>query len=207
MQVFVERALAQLVRAILLGQALVGRLREGMGVHVDEARDRHEALAVDRGVDRAGIARPDMDDLVALEHEVAAVEIDVALLGIVPGDDMVEVRDASGLAAHRSLLFRGQTGMIGVMTAKLSENAKGVYIIAATPFTDDGALDLQSVDTLTDFYLRCGVMASPARHDRPTPRCDRGRRSWSLSFHFLRIHQPTSLSRFFSSPPLGGEGG
>ena len=40
---------------------------------------------------------------------------------------------------------------------KLSESAKGVYIIAATPFTDDGALDLQSVDTLTDFYLRCGV--------------------------------------------------
>ena len=41
--------------------------------------------------------------------------------------------------------------------SKLSENAKGVYIIAATPFTDEGALDLQSVDTLTDFYLRCGV--------------------------------------------------
>lgn len=40
---------------------------------------------------------------------------------------------------------------------KLNESAKGVYIIAATPFTDDGALDLQSVDTLTDFYLRCGV--------------------------------------------------
>jgi len=43
------------------------------------------------------------------------------------------------------------------MTAKLSENAKGVYIIAATPFTDDGALDLQSLDTLTEFYLRAGV--------------------------------------------------
>jgi len=43
------------------------------------------------------------------------------------------------------------------MTSKLTESAKGVYIIAATPFTDDGALDLQSVDTLTDFYLGCGV--------------------------------------------------
>lgn len=44
------------------------------------------------------------------------------------------------------------------MTAgKLDETAKGVYIIAATPFTDDGALDLQSIDTLTDFYLRSGV--------------------------------------------------
>ena len=40
---------------------------------------------------------------------------------------------------------------------KLSEQAKGVYIIAATPFTDEGALDLQSIDTLTDFYLGCGV--------------------------------------------------
>jgi 4-hydroxy-tetrahydrodipicolinate synthase len=40
---------------------------------------------------------------------------------------------------------------------KLSEKAKGVYIIAATPFTEEGALDLQSIDTLTDFYLGCGV--------------------------------------------------
>jgi 4-hydroxy-tetrahydrodipicolinate synthase len=43
------------------------------------------------------------------------------------------------------------------MTSKLTEGAKGVYIIAATPFTEDGTLDMQSVDTLTDFYLRCGV--------------------------------------------------
>ena len=42
-------------------------------------------------------------------------------------------------------------------TGKLNEQAKGVYIIAATPFTDEGAVDLQSVDTLTDFYLGCGV--------------------------------------------------
>jgi 4-hydroxy-tetrahydrodipicolinate synthase len=48
------------------------------------------------------------------------------------------------------------------MTAKLTkaaltEQAKGVFIIAATPFTDEGAFDLQSLDTLTDFYLGCGV--------------------------------------------------
>lgn len=42
-------------------------------------------------------------------------------------------------------------------SGKLNEQAKGVYIIAATPFTDEGAVDLQSVDTLTDFYLGCGV--------------------------------------------------
>jgi 4-hydroxy-tetrahydrodipicolinate synthase len=40
---------------------------------------------------------------------------------------------------------------------KLTEQAKGVFIIAATPFTDEGALDLGSVDSLTDFYLGCGV--------------------------------------------------
>ena len=49
---------------------------------------------------------------------------------------------------------------------KLNEQAKGVFIIAATPFTDDGALDLQSVDTLTDFYLRLRrSRIHPARHD------------------------------------------
>lgn len=42
-------------------------------------------------------------------------------------------------------------------TGKLTEAAKGVYIIAATPFTEEGALDLPSVDSLTDFYLSCGV--------------------------------------------------
>ena len=39
----------------------------------------------------------------------------------------------------------------------LSERASGVYTIAATPFREDGALDISSVDSLTDFYLRCGV--------------------------------------------------
>ena len=42
-------------------------------------------------------------------------------------------------------------------SGNLNEQAKGVYIIAATPFTDEGAVDLQSVDSLTDFYLGCGV--------------------------------------------------
>src|SRR6218665_4131326 len=42
-------------------------------------------------------------------------------------------------------------------TKKLSEDATGVYIIAATPFTDDAELDLASTDSLTDFYLDKGV--------------------------------------------------
>ncbi len=173
-EVFVERALPQLVAAILLGQALVGGLGERMAVDVDQARDRHEPPAVDRGVDRAGEARPDMGDLVALEHQVGVVEIDVALFRIVPGDDMVEVRDASGFAAHRSFTLLRPDWHDPAMTAKLTEAAKGVYIIAATPFTDDGALDLQSVDTLTDFYLRLRCpWLHPARHDGRGAQADR----------------------------------
>ena len=40
---------------------------------------------------------------------------------------------------------------------KLEANAKGVYAIAVTPFTPDGAVDSSSVDRMTDFYLSCGV--------------------------------------------------
>ncbi|ARO32035.1 dihydrodipicolinate synthetase-like protein [Rhizobium sp. NXC14] len=41
--------------------------------------------------------------------------------------------------------------------ARLTENAKGVYVIAVTPFADDGALDLESVDCMVDFYEGAGV--------------------------------------------------
>ncbi len=43
------------------------------------------------------------------------------------------------------------------MTAKLDESAKGIYVIAATPFAENGALDLTSTDRMVDFYLSCGV--------------------------------------------------
>lgn len=43
------------------------------------------------------------------------------------------------------------------MSALLNEKAKGVYIIAATPFLDDDSIDFDSIDTLTDFYLEKGV--------------------------------------------------
>ncbi len=39
----------------------------------------------------------------------------------------------------------------------LDETAKGVFTIAATPFTPDGALDLDSVDRMTDFYAEKGA--------------------------------------------------
>lgn len=43
------------------------------------------------------------------------------------------------------------------MTLLLDRHSAGVFIIAATPFSDDGALDLESADTLIDFYLQKGV--------------------------------------------------
>lgn len=33
----------------------------------------------------------------------------------------------------------------------------GVYVIAVTPFTDTGAIDSYSVDSMVDFYARCGA--------------------------------------------------
>jgi 4-hydroxy-tetrahydrodipicolinate synthase len=39
----------------------------------------------------------------------------------------------------------------------LDATARGVFVIAATPFTDGGAVDLQSIDRLVEFYLAAGV--------------------------------------------------
>lgn len=39
----------------------------------------------------------------------------------------------------------------------LDESAKGVYIIAATPFDHEGRLDLESLDRLIGFYIEAGV--------------------------------------------------
>lgn len=40
---------------------------------------------------------------------------------------------------------------------KLDATAKGVYLIAVTPFTEDGSLDLASTDRMVDFYLERGA--------------------------------------------------
>src|SRR5262245_39514621 len=39
---------------------------------------------------------------------------------------------------------------------RLTSEARGVYPIAPTPFVDDGRVDIDSIDRLTDFYLGCG---------------------------------------------------
>jgi 4-hydroxy-tetrahydrodipicolinate synthase len=43
------------------------------------------------------------------------------------------------------------------MTGALTEKARGVYIISATPFSDDGKVDLESTDKLVEFYIDKGV--------------------------------------------------
>ncbi len=43
------------------------------------------------------------------------------------------------------------------MSKPLDRSAKGVYLIAVTPFTDTGALDLASTDRMVDFCLEKGV--------------------------------------------------
>jgi len=43
------------------------------------------------------------------------------------------------------------------MSMLLKRSAAGVFLIAATPFKADGSLDLDSTDSLVDFYLSHGV--------------------------------------------------
>jgi 4-hydroxy-tetrahydrodipicolinate synthase len=40
---------------------------------------------------------------------------------------------------------------------KLDSNAKGVYVIAPTPFHPDGRIDDASIDRMTDFFMKAGV--------------------------------------------------
>lgn len=43
------------------------------------------------------------------------------------------------------------------MTSLINRNSEGVFIIAATPFDDTGAIDYDSTDRMVDFYLETGV--------------------------------------------------
>ena len=41
--------------------------------------------------------------------------------------------------------------------ARLTAEARGVFVISVTPFREDGSLDLDSLDRVTDFYLGAGA--------------------------------------------------
>ena len=40
---------------------------------------------------------------------------------------------------------------------KLRSDARGVYVIAPTPFQPDGSIDASSIDRMTDFFIAAGV--------------------------------------------------
>lgn len=42
-------------------------------------------------------------------------------------------------------------------TQLISEDTRGVFPIAATPFSEDGSVDFESIDSLVDFYLESGA--------------------------------------------------
>jgi 4-hydroxy-tetrahydrodipicolinate synthase len=44
-----------------------------------------------------------------------------------------------------------------MVTRKLDESVSGVFVVSATPFEDDGTLDVNSLQSLTDFYIEKGV--------------------------------------------------
>ena len=39
----------------------------------------------------------------------------------------------------------------------IDSSARGVYVIAPTPFLVDGSVDVPSIDRMVDFYLECGT--------------------------------------------------
>ena len=43
------------------------------------------------------------------------------------------------------------------MSQLINRYSEGVFIISATPFTENGELDLNSTDSMVDFYLNSGV--------------------------------------------------
>jgi len=43
------------------------------------------------------------------------------------------------------------------MSQQIHRNSDGVFIIAATPFSENGSIDIASTDRMVDFYLDCGV--------------------------------------------------
>jgi len=40
---------------------------------------------------------------------------------------------------------------------RLTNSARGVFVIAVTPFMPDGSIDMESCDRMVDFYLEAGA--------------------------------------------------
>jgi 4-hydroxy-tetrahydrodipicolinate synthase len=72
------------------------------------------------------------------------------------------------------------------MSHLLDGSAKGVYTIAATPFTDTGEIDWPSVDSLVEFYLQCGVQGLTVLGMMGEAQKLSEQESEELVLHFLR---------------------
>ena len=44
------------------------------------------------------------------------------------------------------------------MSFEVLNTARGVYVIAVTPFQADGSLDLPGIDRMVDFYVGAGAV-------------------------------------------------
>ena len=61
------------------------------------------------------------------------------------------------------------------MKQRINRHSEGVFIIAATPFSENGELDLLSTDLLVDFYLNSGVSGMICL------------KIWSKQLHLMRL--------------------
>jgi hypothetical protein len=72
------------------------------------------------------------------------------------------------------------------MSQLLDTSAKGVYAISATPFTDAGDIDWTSVDSLVEFYMRCGVQGLTVLGMMGEAQKLSGDEAAEFTLHFLR---------------------
>src|SRR5262249_37116581 len=79
--------------------------------------------------------------------------------------------------------------------------AKGVFTISATPFTDAGDLDWPSIDSLVEFYLRCGVQGLTALGMMGEAQKLSDEESAELTHYFLRrVNGPVPVIVGVSNP-------
>ena len=95
---------------------------------------------------------------VPLPANPTAEQVD-GLVALIKADVLAEA--ANGVFAYRNGRRWQQAFAAAPQTEANQAQSRikpgGVYLITVTPFRDDGALDLESLDRLTDFYLGCGV--------------------------------------------------
>src|SRR6185503_8407228 len=125
---------------------------------VEPFADRRDGRAADADIGLEAVGRG--RDRAAADHQIEGLHgslLAFVMPGLVPGIHVFtsvihdERRGWSGIRAFTPVF----AGLCPAITESLSmplldTSAHGVYIIAATPFTDDGAVDTTSLDRLMD---------------------------------------------------------